>query len=568
MMPTVTTTPRRWADERQRWTLVAVVLGSGMVFLDSTVVTVALPRIGQELVSTRLGVLEAQSYVYNGYLLSLSALLVLAGALNDHLGRRRMFGAGLVAFGVTSALCGLAPTMEALVVARVLQGAAGALLVPGALALLTDAFDGEARGRAFGMWAGVSAVATILGPPLGGLLVDLVSWRAVFLMNLPLAVAGVWAVWRHVVESRDEAAGARFDWPGAAVVALAVGGLTFGAIRGQEHAWQDGLAWTSLAVGAVAAAAFVPLMAARADPLVPLDLFRSRNFAVTNASTVAIYGGLYVTLYFLVLFLQGTVGYNASAAGVATLPTVAFLAVFSTRVGTLAARRGPRWFMAGGPLLMAVGVLLLTRIPPTTPAWQLHLEDPASILPPGGYLTDVLPGLVCFGLGIMVVVAPLTTALLNSVPEARSGVASAVNNALSRVGPQLATAILFVAVTATFYGALADRLPGADPADPSIRAAFAPLNPPAPAGAEAERAAREASTEAFGAAMTVAAGLLAAGGLINALGIRNPDAPLAHGGRRSACRARHPRPDRRSRAARRARGQPDPASGTSASDRA
>src|SRR5258708_7869500 len=209
----------------KRWILTAAVLGSGIVFLDSTVVNVALPRIGRELQRLFLGVLEGQSYVYNSYLLTLSALLILAGALNDFYGRRRMFVLGLIGFGATSVLCGLAPNMELLVLFRVLQGAAGALLVPGSLALLTANFSGEEQGRAFGVWAGASGATTILGPVVGGLLVDTVSWRAVFLINVPLVLVAVWAAWKHVPESRDDQASSNFDWLGAAVVALAVGGL-------------------------------------------------------------------------------------------------------------------------------------------------------------------------------------------------------------------------------------------------------------------------------------------------------------------------------------------------------
>lgn len=213
------------------WTLLAVVLGSGVVFLDSTVVNVALPRMGQTLPTSALGVLEAQSYVYTGYLLTLSALLILAGAFGDTYGRRRTYALGLAGFGATSVLCGLAPSFEALVVFRLLQGAAGALLVPGSLALITATFQGEERGRAFGVWAGASAATTILGPALGGLLVDSVSWRAAFLLNVPLLALALWATLRHVAESRDERSSGRFDWLGALVAALAVGGLSFGAIN-------------------------------------------------------------------------------------------------------------------------------------------------------------------------------------------------------------------------------------------------------------------------------------------------------------------------------------------------
>src|ERR1700682_6767129 len=220
----------------KRWILVAAVLGSGIVFLDSTVVNVALPRIGRELPRSFLGVLEGQSYVYNAYLLTLSALLILAGALNDFYGRRRMFLYGLVGFGITSVLCGLAPTMELLVLFRVLQGAAGAMLVPGSLALLTANFSGEEQGRAFGVWAGASGATTILGPVIGGLLVDSVSWRAAFLINVPMLILAVWATWKHIPESRDEQASPHFDWLGAGGVALAGGGPGFGAIYGQPRA--------------------------------------------------------------------------------------------------------------------------------------------------------------------------------------------------------------------------------------------------------------------------------------------------------------------------------------------
>src|SRR5712692_7568084 len=324
----------------QRWILTAAVLGSGIVFLDSTVVNVALPRIGRDLPRTFLGVLEGQSYVYNAYLLTLSALLILAGAVNDFYGRKRTFLIGLLGFGVTSMLCGLAPSMELLVLFRVLQGAAGALLVPGSLALITANFSGEEQGRAFGFWAGASGATTILGPVIGGLLVDTISWRAAFLINVPLVLVAVWATWRHVPESRDEQASSHFDWLGAAVVALAVGGLAFGAIYGQQRAWRDPVGYIALAVGVIATIALPILMMRSAHPLIPLGLFRSRNFAVVNISTFLIYGALYVTFYYLVLFQQGTLGYTAAAAGVAGIPGTLFLIFFSARFGSLAAKYG------------------------------------------------------------------------------------------------------------------------------------------------------------------------------------------------------------------------------------
>ena len=502
-------------------TLAAAILGSGIVSLDSSVVTVALPRIGQELPTRIFGVLEAQSYVYNGYSLTLSALLILAGALNDFYGRRRVFAIGIAAFGLTSVLSGLAPTMELLVLFRILQGAAGAFLVPGSLSLITGTFAGEEQGRAFGIWSAASAVIGTLGPFVGGLFVDTISWRMVFLINVPLAAAALWIIRRYVAESRDDAATGKFDVLGAIVVGLAIGGLAFGAIYGQQREWRDPLAFVMLAVGGGAAILFPLLMARSAHPLVPLELFRSRNFAVTNLSTFVIYGALSVTFYYLTLFMQGSLGYSAAAVGLAYIPEVCFLVAFSSRFGALASRYGPRWFMAAGPAIMAVGVLLLARAPAQSQAWLFRAGVPATFLPPHSYVTDFLPGLVVFGIGIMIMVAPLTTALMNSVPMRHSGVGSAINNAISEVGPQLAGALIFVAITAGFYAQMAVRVPGLDTSSAAVRREIAPLNPvPAGTSSTEAAAAREASTDAFHLAMLISATLLIGGAVINAAGIR------------------------------------------------
>jgi len=517
----------------QRWTLIAAILGSGIVFLDSTVVNVALPKIGQELPSTAFGILEGQSYVYNGYLLTLSALLILAGALNDHFGRRRMFALGLGGFFVTSLLCGVAPTMELLIAGRILQGAAGALLVPGSLALITATFSGEAQGRAFGIWAGASAATTILGPFVGGMLVDGISWRAAFLINLPLCAIALWATLAYVQESRDEETSGRFDWLGAFVVAVAVGGLSFGTIYGEQREWRAPLAFVLLGLGAAATIALPILMVKRSAPLIPPHLFRSRNFTVTNISTFLIYGALYVVGYFQTLFLQGTIGYSAAAAGLGFVPAGLFLVFFSSRFGALAGRHGARRFMAIGPALMALGVAWYARIPATSTAWSFTPGDPGSYAPPASYLTDVLPGSLFFGLGLAMMVAPLTAALMTSVPVRNSGVASAINNAISRVGPQLAGALIFVAITASFYAGLHDRIPGLDPSSPEVRRDYAPLNLPARdanAGLDAAArlvAVREASADAFHLAMLVGVGLLVAGAAVNAIWIRNDGAASA-----------------------------------------
>ena len=507
---------------RRTGTLVAAILGSGIVFLDSTVVNVALQRIGQDLPSSNLGALEGESYVYNAYLLSLSALLILAGALADSYGRRRLFVIGLAGFGAASILCGLAPSMETLILFRIVQGAAGALLVPGSLALITHTFEGAERGRAFGLWAAASAATVILGPVVGGMLVETISWRAVFFMNVPLIAIALWASWRYVQESRDPDAGRSFDWLGAAVVALAVGGLTFGAIYGQQHEWRDAVGPIALLVGAVAAVLFVGLMARGRHPLVPLGLFRSRNFAVTNLSTFLIYGALYVVGYQQSIFSQGTLEYSAAAAGFIGVPGALLLVIMSPRVGSLCTRLGPRRFMAVGPAVMALGILWLARMPAGSPAWNLQPGDPASWLPSSGYLLDFLPATILFGLGLAITVTPLTTALMASSPESRAGLGSAVNTAISRVGPQLAGALIFVAITGAFYADLSSKIPGIDTSSDQIRQEVSPLNRPDPSvGPVLAAAAREASTDSFHLAMGLAAGLLLAGAAVNAVGIRD-----------------------------------------------
>jgi MFS family permease len=345
----------------------------------------------------------------------------------------------------------------------------------------------------------------------------------VFFMNVPLIAIALWATWRYVSESRNPDAARSFDWIGAAVVAVAVGGLSFGAIYGQQHEWRDPVGPVALVVGALAAVLFVVLMAARPHPLVPLGLFRSRNFAVTNLSTFLIYGALYVVGYQQSIFSQGTLGYTAPAAGFIGLPSVLLMIFLSSRVGILGVRYGPRRFMAVGPIVMALGILWLARIPASSAAWNLQPGDAASWLPPTAYLVDFLPSTILFGLGLAITVTPLTTALMASVPENRAGLGSAVNNAISRVGPQLAGALIFVAITGAFYADLANRVPGIDTSSAQLRQDVAPLNSPSPSvGPAMVAAARESSTDSYHLAMGLAAGLLLAGGATNALGIRDP----------------------------------------------
>ncbi len=505
----------------QRWTMLAAILGSGMVFLDSTIVNLALPRIGRELPASIVSVLEGQTYVVSAYLAVLAALLVLAGALADYHGRRKVFAIGLVGFGAASVLCGLAPTLELLVLFRLLQGAAGALLVPGSLAILTALFEGQARARAFGIWASATSATALIGPVVGGLLVDSVSWRAAFLVNIPLVALALWATLRHMPETRAEDASGSFDWLGAGVVVVAVGGLAFGAIRGQDRQWQDPLAWASLAVGLVALVAFPFLMARRPNPLIPLGLFRRRRFATINLSTLLIYGALYTIFAFQGLFLQNTIGYSATAAGVISLPTGILLTVLSARVGAASGRIGARPFLVVGPALMATGLLWLARVPETTQAWTLALGDPSTWLPPASVLIDILPFVLLFGVGISLVVAPLTTTLMGSVPVGNAGLASAINNAVSRIGQPLLSALIFVVVSGSFYAALAGAVPGFDAADPAMRAVVQPLNTPgAGASAELVDAARAASVEALHLAAFACALLLLAGSVTNWIGLR------------------------------------------------
>jgi EmrB/QacA subfamily drug resistance transporter len=506
----------------QRWTLIAAILGSSVVFLDGTIVNVALPKIGETLPATYVSVLEGQTYIGAGYLATLAALLILAGAISDYYGRRRVFAIGLAGFGVTSMLCALAPNLELLALFRVLQGATGALLVPGALSIITATFEGEARSRAFGIWAASTSGLLLFGPIIGGVLVAAVSWRAAFFINGPLVILGLWATLRHMEESRDDSASGDFDWLGALVAVLAVGGLAFGAIRGESQRWADPSAFAALGIGALATVAFPFLMARRPNPLVPLELFKSRVFTVINISTLLIYGALYVSIYFQTLFLQGVLGYTPVASGMIGLPSGILLTVLSTRVGALAGRIGPRPFLVVGPLVMAAGLLWLARIPSTSPAWAADIANPASLVPPSGTLIDVVPAMVAFGIGISLIVAPLTSALMSSVAVRFAGVASAINNAVSRVGSPLLSAVIFIVVSGTFYSTLAAKVPGVDPGSPEIRLMVQPINPPKDdAPPEVQAAAREASADAFHVAALTCAALLVAGGAVNFVGLRD-----------------------------------------------
>ncbi|GIW19768.1 MAG: MFS transporter [Chloroflexota bacterium] len=502
-----------------RLILLAVVIGSGIVFLDTTIVNVALESIGRDLPGHLVARLEGLTYVTGGYLVVLAALLVLAGALSDYYGRRRVFQLGLLSFGATSIACGLAPTLELLVLARLAQGAAGAFLVPGALSIISACFQGQERARVIALWAAATSALTVAAPLLGGLVVQTLSWRAAFLVNVPLIAIG-YAASRAIPESRDETATGRFDWLGSILVALAVGGLAFGAIRGRAQGWDDPTAVGGLVLGLAATVATPLAMATRPDPLIPLSLLRRRDFAVVNLATFIIYGALYVTLAFQGLFFQGTLGYTPLAAGLVAIPVDLCLVTLSTAAGRAAGRIGARPFLLGGPVAMAAGLLWLSRIPSTSPAWQADPGLPSTLLPPPATLVDVGPGILLFGIGLGVLVAPLTIALMASVPVTKAGLASALNNAVSRAGAPLVSALLFVAITASFYPALSARLPGLDVDDPEIRALVQPLTRPRPeTPPDLVRAATEASTDAYRLAMVTAAALLVLGGLAGGLGL-------------------------------------------------
>ena len=485
---------------------------------------VAGMRASHAMPTAVLGTLESQAYVTSGYLAMLSATLILAGALADRYGRRRVFIIGLVAFGATSALCGLAPTMELLVVFRLLQGVAGALLVPGPLSIITATFEGASRARAIGLWSAATAALTILGPLAGGLVVDSLSWRFAFLVNVPLVLIALYATLFHVEESRDTSSDGHFDWLGSLVATLAVGGLAFGVIRGEQEAWGDPLAWASLAIGAIALVAFPILMATRPHPLVPLSLFRNRTFAAINLATFFIYGALYITQSYQGLLMQGVLGYTATAAGAIGLPGGIMLALLSTRIGTLAGQIGARGFLVAGPLIMGLGLLWFVRLPADSPPWDASFTHPASLIPPAGVLIDVLPATLLFGLGIALIVAPLTSTLMNSVPTSRAGLGSAINNSISRVGAPLIGALIFIAISATFYSVLGS-LTGLDTTAQDVRQGFPPLNPPTIEATEAQlAAAKQASVDAFHQAMLVSALLLGVGGAVSFFGLRGSKA--------------------------------------------
>jgi len=413
-----------------RWVIIATVLGSSMAMLDATVVNVALPTIGRQLGASLAGL----QWTVSAYTLTLAGLILLGGSLGDRLGRRRVFVIGVAWFAAASALCGLAPDIGVLIGARALQGVGGALLTPGSLAIIQSSFAPDDRPRAVGAWSGLGGVAGAAGPLLGGWIVSTVGWRWVFLINLPVAAVVIAVTLRHVPESRDPSAHGRFDVAGAALAAAALAGISYALIEapGQGSAVRVAVA---AVIGVAAAVAFVATerhrgrSPGRTPPMLPLDVFASRQFTAVNVVTFLVYGALGSVFFLLVLELQVASGFSPLQAGTALLPATLLMLTLSSRAGALAQRIGPRRLMAGGTLICAAGLLLMTRV-------GLHAS----------YLTDVLPAVSVFGLGLSLTVAPLTATVLASADASHAGVASGVNNAVARSAGLLAVAGLPAAV--------------------------------------------------------------------------------------------------------------------------
>jgi EmrB/QacA subfamily drug resistance transporter len=465
-----------YASPVGRWVLTATVLGSGIAALDATVVGIALPAVGRDF---HVGEASLQ-WVVDAYTLALAGLLLLGGTLGDRYGRRKVFLIGTVWFALASLLCGVAPNATTLILARALQGAGAALLTPGSLAILQASFVADDRSKAIGAWSGLGGLATAAGPFLGGWLISAVSWRLVFFINLPVAAAVVAITARHVPESKAPPETGRLDTTGAVTITGALVGITYGLIAAPADGWLSAPVLASLIGGVVLLGLFLFNEAHVQDPMLPLMVFRSRQFSAANAVTFVVYAALGGTLFLLPTVLQEAVHYSPLASGAALLPVTVIMLVLSARSGALAARIGPRLQMSAGPLVIAAGLLLLTRATGT-----------------GGYWIDVLPAVLVFGFGLAINVAPLTSTAMSAVPAEHSGVASAVNNDVARAAGLIAVAVLPVAagITGDTY-----------------------LHP-------------DALSHGFRSALVIAAIACALGGVLAATFIRNPPRRPAFAGR-------------------------------------